>query len=341
MIEIDGSYLEGGGQIVRTALALSTITGKPFRVASIRKGREKPGLKHQHLYAVRALKELCSAKVIGDELGSQTLEFIPGKINYQNMNIDIGTAGSITLLLQAVFPVAIFSDKKLIIKIRGGTDTIHSMPVDYFTNVFLPHMRGYCNYETELESRGYYPKGGGKYILRIEPLASREKTELTEQGKLIVIKGISHASKDLLHASVAERQAKSARYILNKYDVPVKIDSVYNETLSTGSGITVWALFTKNEETFINPVILGTDTLGERGKKAEKVGEEAALKLCMEIESKAAVDRHLADQLLPFLALFGGSIKTSEITDHCRTNMYTIERFLDKRFIVEGNVITV
>jgi RNA 3'-terminal phosphate cyclase (GTP) len=359
MIEIDGSYLEGGGQMVRTALALSTLMGQPFKIVNIRKGRAKAGLKNQHLFAIKALKELCNAEVKGDELGSEFLEYTPGKLEFHNLNIDIGTAGSITLLLQAILPVVMFSDKKLIVKIIGGTDTEHSMPIDYFNEVFLPHLKKYADFEFELLHRGYYPKGGGKIILKIKPKYSllsfksfidflvfireeNKKIELKEQGKIIFIKGISHASKDLMNTNVAERQAKQARYILNKFGMPVKIDSFYADSLSTGSGITVWALFSNEQELdFENPVIIGADALGEKRKKAEKVGEDSALKLIKEIKKEGAADSHLADQLLPFMALFGGSIKASQITDHCKTNMYVIEKFLDVKFRIDKKNIEI
>ncbi|MBN2368447.1 RNA 3'-terminal phosphate cyclase [Candidatus Woesearchaeota archaeon] len=356
MISIDGSYLEGGGQIVRTALALSTLTGKPFKVTDIRKGRAKPGLKAQHLNAVNALQQLCDAKVPGRYLGSMELEYHPGKLGFHNLNIDIGTAGSITLLLQAVLPVVMFSDKKLILKITGGTDVQHSMPVDYFVNVLLPHLKKYADIEASIERRGYYPKGNGRLVLKIEPkyLISSFKTfddfmaslqedtsiGLDSQGKLLVIKGVSHASKDLMKANVAERQAKTAKYLLSSL-APVKINIEYVDALSIGSGITLWAIFSKGDEIdFINPIVMGADSLGEKGKKSEKVGEEAALRLKKQIESGKPVDKYLADQILPFLALSGGSIDVSEITDHCKTNMYVIEKFLDVKFKIEKNKIT-
>jgi len=343
MIELDGSYLEGGGQIVRTALALSTITQKPFEVTDIRKGRPNPGLKNQHLFCIKALEELCNAKTGYAELGSTRLRFIPGKIKPQTISIDIGTAGSITLLLQSLLIPSIFANKKVRLKITGGTDVSWSPQFHYLTQVILPHLRKYADIEPSLLKRGYYPKGNGKVDIKIKPkftlqtIKEAPKTEITEQHSLIQIKGVSHASTDLQQANVAERQAKAAKLILNKFNCPVQIRTEYSQTLSTGSGITLWAIFSKdpNEIDFNNPIILGADVLGERGKRSEQVGKQAADELIKEIESKAPVDKHLADNLIPFIALLGGKIKVSEITNHTLTNIYVCEQFLGKVFKVD------
>ena len=185
MIELDGSYLEGGGQIVRTALALSTITQKPFEVTDIRKGRPNPGLKNQHLFCIKALEELCNAKTGYAELGSTRLRFIPGKIKPQTISIDIGTAGSITLLLQSLLIPSIFANKKVRLKITGGTDVSWSPQFHYLTQVILPHLRKYADIEPSLLKRGYYPKGNGKVDIKIKPkftlqtIKEAPKTEIT------------------------------------------------------------------------------------------------------------------------------------------------------------------
>ena len=183
MLQLDGSYLEGGGQIIRTALALSTITQKPFEATNIRKGRPQPGLKSQHLFCIKALEELCNAKSEGAELGSTYLKYSPGKIKPQTLSIDIGTAGSISLLLQSLLIPSILSDSKVRLKITGGTDGKWAMPFDFLDNVFLPHLQKYAEIKTSLIRRGYYPKGGGKVDIKVNP-------KFPEAEKLYTLKSV-------------------------------------------------------------------------------------------------------------------------------------------------------
>jgi RNA 3'-terminal phosphate cyclase (GTP) len=362
MIQLDGSHLEGGGSIARVALALSTLTQKPFSIINIRKNRPQPGLKNQHLFCIKGLEQLCNARVEGASLGSTSLEYIPGKIEGKTIDIDIQTAGSITLFLQSVLLPSMFANKAVKLNVVGGTDGKWAAPIDYFKEVFLPQIQKYSDMECGLIKRGYYPKGSGKVELKITPKYNisdfnsfdefhnfiREnaaKIGLTEQCNLIQIKGISHASANLQGVKVAERQAKAAEIKLQRYKCPISISIEYSETLSTGSGITLWAIFSKQQDEIDlrNPIRLGADALGERGKQAEVVGEDAASNLIREIESKAPVDRHLADQILKFMALAGNSkIKSSEITNHTKTNIYAIEKFLGKTFEIneKNNVIS-
>ena len=350
MIRIDGSYLEGGGSIARIALALSAITQKSFTIADIRKNRPQPGLKNQHLFCIRALEQLCNAKAEGSFLGSQELKFVPGKLKAKNLEIDIETAGSIPLFLQSILLPLMFADKPSKITIKGGTSGKWAAPIEYFDNVFLPQIRKYAKIELKTLKRGYFPKGQGLVEIKISPIyklndfnffdeflmeirKNATKIMLEEHGRLIQIKGISHASMDIEKAQVAERQAKAAQTTLtSRYSCPIAIQTSYSSTASTGSGITLWAIFSKdaNEIDERNPIRIGADALGERGKSSDEVGYEAAKKLIGEIESKAPVDSHLADQLLPFLALFGGKIRASRLTSHSKTNIYTIEKFLGK-----------
>lgn len=352
MIRIDGNYLEGGGQILRTALALSAITQRPFEIAGIRKGRCDSGLKSQHMYCVKALKELCDAKAEGDEAGSETLKFFPGKIKPKTLDIDIETAGSITLLLQSLLIPCFFAGGRTRLRITGGTDVKWSMPVDYLRQILLPQLKKYAEADFSLVKRGYYPKGNGKVEISIKPKFSFEDRmqaddiELMEQGRLIQVKGISHASSDLQKAEVAERQARSAESMLKGLECSLDIQSEYSSTLSTGSGITLWAIFSNSEEIdHINPIRLGADGLGERGKRAEEVGKEAAERLIGQIKLKAPVDEYLADNLIPYMALFGqnGRFKCAKISNHTLTNIYVVEKFLDEKFEVDkqNNVVKV
>ena len=350
MITIDGNYLEGGGQIVRTALALSTVTGLPFSVTGIRTGRKNPGLKAQHLHGVKALEALCHASSTGAELASTSLQYQPGTMEGRTLPIDIGTAGSIGLLMQTLLLPCCFSDSKVRLKITGGTDTRWSMPFDYVVQVLLPVLNPFADFKVELLKRGYYPKGGGKVDITITPKIHRDHFaspedfithlrltcppfNMTDPGTLLHIKGVSHASEDLKRGQVAERQAKAAKLDLRRPGVKIDISSQYHTTDSTGSGVVLWAEFSHSR--------LGADALGDRGIRAETVGQDAAQQLNTAINSNTPVDKHLCDNLIPFLGLVGGQIKTSEVTDHALTNIYVTEQFLPVKFDVSGNTIMV
>lgn len=344
MIEIDGNYLEGGGQIVRTALALSVLTKKSFKVINIRKGREKPGLKAQHLECINSLKKLCNANISGAELGSTELSFEPGNIKGRSLNIDIKTAGSITLLLQSLIIPCFFAKNSMKLNIKGGTNVAWSMPIDYLEYVLIPQIKKYCEkIDLRILKRGYYPEGCGEVELRIKPIYDSlksinnyNKIDLIEQKQLIAIKGVSHASKNLEKAQVAERQANSARQLLGRFNCSINIRTEYSDAISTGSGITLFALFGKEEVDEFNPVIIGADALGEKGKSSEIIGKEAAEMLINEINSKSPADEHLADNLIPWMALFKpAQIKTSKISNHTLANIYVVEKFLGECFNVD------
>ncbi len=344
MIEIDGSYLEGGGQILRTSLALSATTGKPFRITKIRAFREDPGMKAQHLNCVLAMQKLTNAEVKGDELGSAHLEFIPKQIEPKTISIDIGTAGSIPLLLQSMTLPCSLSKGKVRLRLTGGTDVKWSPQIDYFENVILPFFRVYADYEMVTEKRGYYPKGGGFVDITLKskfkyPDLPRKPFNMRDQPRLIHIYGKSHASKNLEISQVAERQAKAARKVLSTIGVPISIEHEYFDTLSAGSGITLW---TEHDFSIYDyKTILGADELGEVKKSSEEVGELAGVMLSKLINSKIPIDEHLCDNLIPLLGLQGGIIRTTKITDHTKSNIYVCEKFLDVKYIISGNIIEV
>lgn len=351
MIDIDGSYMEGGGQIVRTSLALSCLAQKPFEAYNIRKNRLQPGLKAQHLHSINSLQELCNAKVSGASEGSEKIVFEPQEMHAKTLNIDIGTAGSVSLLLQSLLIPCFFADKQITLRLKGGTVGKWAMPVEYLQHVLAPVIGRFCSkISIDLEKRGYFPAGGGRVEIKIKQkykagdfssfdeflsfIREKEKINLVERGKLICIKGVSHASKDLSDLSVAERQAGSAKHSLLSFGVPVEISHEYSDALCSGSGISLWALFENKVDE--NPIIIGADSLGEKGKKSEIVGEECAKHLIREINSGACVDSHLCDNLVPWMALFSpSSIKTSIITKHTKTNIFVVEKFLGKCFEID------
>jgi len=337
MITIDGSKGEGGGQVLRTSVAMSAVTGKEFRIEKIRAKRKNPGIMPQHLNAITSVARLCNAEVKGLKVGSMELEFYPREIRGGKLNLNIGTAGSITLVLQALMIPSIFADKDVKVTITGGTDVRWSPPIDYLRFVTLPILKkfGY-NAKIKLIKRGYYPAGGGKVKAVIEPIKRMDRIELMNRGRLIAVKGISHCHLDLEKARVARRQARSARPLLyNKlsnmgFNRDIEIKQEYSGALSYGSGITLW-IETENSR-------LGADSLGEKGKKAELVGKEAAEDLTKELDSTAPLDRYMADQIVPYLALAGGSVRVSEITQHAKTNVDVVNEF-GFDVVIEGNVI--
>lgn len=352
MITLDGK--EGGGQILRTALALSALTGKGFKITDIRAKRDNPGLRPQHYTCVKALQELTNAQTDA-QLNSKELTFIPKQYTAQNKVIDIGTAGSTTLLLQSILLPAMFGSKTHTLTIKGGTDTKWSIPIDFLQNVLIPQYNRVSNIELKLIKRGYYPKGGGEIQLKIKPKYKNTNFDVlwkelqkckfnsTEQGHLISIKGISHASKILIEREVAERQAMAAKQKLTVTGKPVEIATEYSDTLSAGSGMTLWAIFSKHKDEIdsANPIIVGADELGERGVPAEKIGTTAADNLIYEIQQGAVFDKHTADNIIPLMALCKpSSIKVGAITEHMRTNIGTTEAFLGKIFKIKGTIIS-
>ncbi|MDI6888853.1 MAG: RNA 3'-terminal phosphate cyclase [Methanocellales archaeon] len=324
MLEIDGSYGEGGGQILRTAVALAALTGRETKIKNIRAGRPKPGLAPQHLEAVRCVSSLTDADVRGLTLGSTEVTFAPKGIKGGKHEIDIGTAGSIPLLLQCIMPAATRAENTLFLSIKGGTDVRWAPSIDYLRHVFLPAIAkmGY-DAEVEVVRRGYYPRGRGLVKATIRP--SKLRGIVFTPPEEILIKGISHSSR--LPEHVALRQATSARQILSGAGYDASISAEIKNYESTGSGITLWC---DN---------IGGCAIGERGKPAEEVGREAAEPLLMELSSGASVDVHLADQLIPYMALAEGksSVTTRELTVHTKTNIWVVEQFLDVEFDVQEN----
>ena len=340
LIEIDGSYGSGGGQILRTAISLSAVTQKPCRVFNIRRLRPKPGLSNQHLLSIRSLSQLCNGKLEGDFLGSEEVKFYPGKIYKSRVSVNIPTAGSITLALQTLILPALFSPNPVTISFNGGaTDTFFSPTIDYFQYVFLKileKMRG--KVKVNISKRGYYPEGGAEAEIRVFP-SELKNLNLTERGKFQKILVISGAANTLKSKKVAERQIAGVKEILGKLKLPIEEKIEYYDTLCPGSQIFLAAEFSSQGK---ENTVIGTDNLGKLGKKAEDVGKEAALELLKEQKSGASLDKHSGDQILPYMALAKdkSSITVSEITSHCESNIWVIEKFVEGKFEIENNLIS-
>ncbi len=319
MIEIDGS--EGGGQFLRSALSLSVLTGEAFRITDIRGGRPTAGLRPQHLSAVELLADVCDAEVSETSEGTESLTFRPGTVRPGEYTGDIGTAGSITLLFDAILPIAVTTPGPLVVRARGGTDVKWSPTVAHYRQVKLRLMRRFgLQAVVEPDRPGFYPVGGGEATLRIGR-GQTEPIECAARGELAGARVFSLASTDLAEQAVADRQAETAVDRLAEAGIPTIERTVrYAEADSPGSSI---AIRLDYENTFA-----GFDALGEPGKPAETVAADAVADAAAFVENTtAAVDRHTADQLIPFLALAGGRIPVPEITDHIDTHRKLLSAF--------------
>jgi len=338
MIDIQGDMLEGGGQIIRTSLSLAALTGEYIHITKIRYKRPNPGLQAQHVTATKAIATLCDAQTEGLTQGSTELTFKPNAHKSGKFKFDVGTAGSISLVLQALMPCVAFAHGHVELEITGGTDVKWSPPIDYIHLVTLPtlHLMGY-DLNLTVNRRGHYPKGGGNVTLSATPPNPLRNITLIQRGQLISIEGVSHCVK--LPSHVAHRQLDAANRTLNKagYGEPkVKVESYapdHDPHIGPGSGITLVAKYT-------NATVIGSDALGERGKPAEQVGEEAARKLIEELNSQASLDRHMGDMVIPYMAVAEGrsEISVSQITLHTLTNIHIAEKILKVKFQIDGTV---
>ena len=333
-VEIDGSILEGGGQILRSAIAFSAVLQKPVVVRNIRAKRRNPGLRPQHLHGILALQKITDAEVKGTHVGSTEIVFKPSTRRGGEIIVDIGTAGSVTLILQALMLVAPFCVHPVIAHISGGTNVAWSPPIDYIQHVLLPRLKqmGYSG-SLHLAKRGYYPRGGGKVSANLHPIRRLESINLPKSEKKPQIAGVSHCGS--LPKHVAERQAQAATSELQQAGYHnVRIKSEHNpKTACPGSGISLWTVRDPTR-------LIGSDALGQRGVKAEVVGQQAAQSFLNELKTGAPVDRYQADMLVPYVALADGksSFFVSELTQHTVTNIHVVEQFLEVKFHIEGDL---
>jgi RNA 3'-phosphate cyclase len=333
LFEVDGSQKSGSGTILRLSVALAAISGQALHIYNIRHRRPQPGLKPQHLEAVLTAAKLCNAETRGTVLKSKELWFTPNEVKGGNFEAEIGTAGSIPMLLLTVLPICAFAKGPVRLHVsKGGTDTWSAPTINYLRFVLLPALRRLgLNAQISVHRYGYYPKGMGEVTLTTEPCRELRPLCLEKFGSLKSIKGFSVCTF-LTEKRVAKRQADAAKEYLAGKDCSASIE-VVNDTsnpLQKGSSIVLWA------ETDTG-VLLGADAIGELGKPSETVGGEVAEKLYAEVSAKPTVDVHLADTLIPYMALASGSsaFLTRIISDHLEANIWLAEKMLSAKFNVK------
>jgi RNA 3'-terminal phosphate cyclase (ATP) len=346
MIDIDASYGEGGGQVVRTSLALSAITGQPVSLRRIRAGRRKPGLKPQHLTAVRAMAKICHAKLEGARLNSQALTFTPRSTPIAGTyTFDVaqaakgGSAGSTSLILQTVLlPLALVEGTSRI-TLRGGTHVAWSPPFDYIKRVYLPALaRMGLKAKVNIRRWGWYPLGGGEVSATIQGQGTGVgqqwtrgtigSLDLDERGMLLRVRGLSASSN--LPKHIRTRQERAALQALRSSGLNARIDLIDAPSKGQGTVVFLWAEFENS--------VAGFTSLGERGKPAERVAQEAAREMVDFAHSDSGLDHYLADQLVLPMALAGdrSHFRTTRVTQHLLTNAWVVNRFFPGCVNVEG-----
>lgn len=325
MITIDGSSGEGGGQILRTSLALALVTGKPFQMKRIRAGRAKPGLQRQHLTAVLAAAEVGQAQVEGAALSSQQLTFVPQPVRAGEYQFRVGTAGSASLVLQTVLPALAMASGPSRVALEGGTHNIYAPPFDFLRLAFLPLLsRTGPQVEVTLDRYGFYPAGGGRVSVTIAPQSQWTPIELLQRGRILRRRArglVSH-----LPRHIAEREVDAA---LRKLAWPRDCGSI-EEVDSPGPGN---AILLEVHCEHVTEVFTG---FGQLGVRAEKVASAAAREAQRYLEAEVPVGEHLADQLLLPLAIAGGGrFRTLAPTPHTTTNIATLAHFLDVKVVAK------
>ncbi len=320
MITIDGSIGEGGGQILRTSLALSLITGKSFRIEKIRAGRRTPGLLRQHLTSVNAAAQVGNADTSGAAIGSGQLTFVPGKITPGEYHFAIGTAGSTTLVLQTVLPALMVSEGKTKLTLEGGTHNPFAPPFDFLEKAFLPLLEKMdVKVEARLINYGFYPAGGGKLEITIHGNSRLARLDLPERGA--IKRRLAKVVLCHLPRNIADRELN---IVQKKLSWPKKWHAVETPTNAVAPGNFV-SLEVESEH--VTEVFTG---FGERTVAAEAVADQAALAARRYLASEAAIGEYLADQLLLPMALAGGgSFTTLPASRHTMTNIEVIQKFLD------------
>ncbi len=325
MLHIDGAAKSGSGTILRSALTLATVLGQPLHMTGIRARRPKPGLRPQHLTCVTSCAEMCRARVKGAAVGSMAITYEPSrKIRGGRYEWNIGTAGSTTLLLSTLLPVALFADSETTFSLSGGLFQDFAPSAHHMQHVFLPTLKKMgIGASLEIVRPGYVPSGMGMIRVTVSPLSGPLRPlVLLEQGTVETVRGIS-LSSHLAKQRVSERMAAECKKILAEAGFKTRIEAVSDETsLQAGASLTVWAATDSG-------CLIGSDQAGKRGRSSESIGRNVASRLKEDLETGATVDRHMADQLILYALLGSGTTQylIPRLTDHVEANLYLAERW--------------
>jgi len=333
--KIDGSVLEGGGQIVRNALSLSCILRKPVRINNIRAGRGKPGLAAQHLKGVQLVKQICNAQVQGDFLGSTELKFSPQQIKSGKYYSEIGTAGSIALLVQVSLPVLFFADGETTLDLKGGTNVAMAPQIDYITEIFRANLEKFrATFDFDLLKRGYFPKGGGHCQINVKPIRNLSPCIIEDFGEIDKFFGWSFVA-GVLPVKVANEMADGAKQVFSKHSKQINIEC-YKEDSKMADG-NCSGIILACETT--SGCIFGGSGVGNRREKSNETGRKPAIEIEQCLNSRACIDSFTQDQLIIFMALANGvsKIKTVPLTLRTKTSIFIAESLTEAKFHIKEN----
>lgn len=334
-VEIDGSYMEGGGQALRIALSLSVILNRPVRVIKIRANRPKPGLSHQHLHGLNLLRDISRAEVTGNTLLSTEVEFVPRAIAGGTYKVDTRTAASITLIYQMILPVLLFTNKPSLIEVTGGTNVLFAPQVEYMQQVLQPNLKHFgISFNLTVVKHGFYPRGNGRCRLELEPVRYLKAVELIRFGDFQSVQGYAYYAGRLPKCIAFDMQHSAKREIHrlwpeNECSIEV-FKHLPDKARDNGTGI----ILTSTTST---GCVVGAATVGEKNVYGHMVGSNASCELSNYIKNEICVDNHMQDQLIIFMALASGrsSILTGNLTKHTKTAIYVVEQMTDIKFEID------
>ena len=338
MMLIDGSARSGSGTIVRCSMALASLLGREIRIENIRAGRDRPGLRAQHLKVVQACRDMCKGVLKDASLGSRKLTYRPGeRFRGGVYSWDIGTAGSTTMMAQTLLPMACFADQPSRFRIEGGLFQDFAPSAYHMQFVLLPVLRLMgVNAELDIIRPGYVPRGGGILELKVEPVAKLKALALSGQGEILNIGGLA-LSSHLSGKRVSRRMAEECRRVLRLQGYDATIQEIEDDTApQEGAALAIYAETTTGSR-------IGFDRAGRPGRSSESIGRYVAQGFLEDVGTGAAVDRYTADQLIMYAALAEGVTRYSvpRITDHVDTNLWLVEEFLGARTRVDGSTLEI